>query len=71
MNSARAFAAVLVIAVGFGIWSTTQVSGYWTQVLAALVTVGLALAAIAALALSLDRIAGETASDRPRQRDTE
>lgn len=71
MNRARAFGVALVISVGIGLWITTRVSGYWMQVLAALTTMGLALASVAALVRSLDRTAGEAANDRPRRRDTE
>lgn len=58
MNRARALGLALVIAVGVQLWVTTRVPGYELQVLSALVTVGLALGAVALLVRSLEGVAG-------------
>lgn len=71
VNRARALGAVLTLAVGIGLQLTISVEGYWAQVGSALVTLGLALAAIVALVLSLDRMAGETAGNGRRGGDSE
>lgn len=59
MNRSRTFGLVLLIATGIQLWITTQVRGYELQVLSALVTMGLAFAAVITLFRSLDEVTGE------------
>ncbi|WP_394739642.1 hypothetical protein [Natronococcus roseus] len=46
----------LVLATGLLLWTTTRVSGYERQVLSALLTMGVALAAVVVLFRSLERV---------------
>lgn len=55
MNRSRTLGLALLLATGIQLWITTQVRGYNLQVLSALVTIGLAAAAIVMLFRSLDR----------------
>lgn len=54
MNRARSGGLVLVLATGIQLWVTTRVEGYKLQVLSALMTMGLAVAAVVVLFRSLD-----------------
>lgn len=54
MNKTLLVGLALVLATGIQLWVTTRVSGYNLQALSALVTVGLAIAAVAVLVRSLD-----------------
>lgn len=54
MNRSRTLGLVSLLAAGIQLWITTQVRGYNLQVLSALVTIGLAAAAIVLLFWSLD-----------------
>ena len=54
VNRARTFGLILLVATGVMLWITTRVSGYERQVLAALVTIGLAAAAVVSLFQSLE-----------------
>lgn len=53
VNKALIVGLTLVLATGIQLYVTTRVSGYILQVLSALVTIGLALAAVAVLIRSL------------------
>lgn len=56
MDRTRSVGLVLVLATGIQLWITTRVTGYELQVLSALVTMGLALAAVVVLFRSLDDV---------------
>ncbi|AGB39690.1 hypothetical protein [Natronococcus occultus] len=58
MNRTLLVGVALVFATGVQLWITTLVSGYTLQVLSALATVGLAVAAVAVLARSFDGSTG-------------
>lgn len=58
MNRMRVFGLFLVVVVWLQLWITTRVSGYELQVLSAIGTVGLTLAAVVILLRSLDGVAG-------------
>ncbi|WP_459887262.1 hypothetical protein [Halostagnicola bangensis] len=55
----RAFGLVLLFAVGMQLWITTWIGGYELQVLTALLTMGLTLAAVVVLFRSLEGIASD------------
>lgn len=56
MNKTLLIGLVLILLTGIQLWITTRVSGYYLEVLSAVVTMGLALAAVVVLFRSLGKI---------------
>lgn len=56
MNKTLLIGLVLILLTGIQLWVTTRVSGYYLQVLSAVVTMGFAFAAIVVLFRSLGKI---------------
>ncbi|GAA1343204.1 hypothetical protein GCM10009647_087550 [Streptomyces sanglieri] len=59
VNRSRTLGLALLLATGIQLWITTQVRGYELQVLSAVVTIGLAVAAAGMLFRSLDEATGD------------
>lgn len=57
VNRTRTLGLALLLAVGIQLWFTTRVGGYELQVASALLTMGLAFAAVVTLFRSLDGVA--------------